>query len=204
VSNLQLSACQFEFFNIAAFVPTVQIYEVLPFTDSNNLKTKHLHLWMRGRRAIERREATMIFNNGIGDYATPIDCPALSDVVFKAGSSNMSHPGNSVFHEMIRNQSSNSQVSPDIVNMIYENVTRRNGRFLEWDSCGYWNVVPDPVAVRKKIYCSCLHAHKSSNAKKRMQNNSSNTFLFERQDGRKRKRGADGTEISSCTEFCRY
>jgi hypothetical protein len=160
---------------------------------------------MRGRRAIEQRQE--VAANGstpIGDYASVVDCPALSDVVFKAGTSNLSHPGNSVFHEMLRNQSDDSQISPDTVGMIFENVKRRNGRFLEWDSCGYWRVIVDLVAIRRKISSSLFYAKRSSNARKHRQNNSSSTFLFERQDGRKRKRTVDGTEVSSCVECFRY
>jgi hypothetical protein len=159
---------------------------------------------MRGRRAIEQQQEEAIrINNGAGACPHVVDCPALSDVVFKPGSATLSHPGNSVFHAIIRNQSDDSQISPDSLDMILEDVTRRNGRFLEWDTCGYWKVVSDPVAIRQKIYSSLIYAKKSSNARRRRQNNSSSTFLFERQDGRKRKRAADGTEVSSCVDICK-
>jgi hypothetical protein len=176
---------------------------VLPFTDSNNLKTKHLHIWMRGRRTIEKQQdKTLRMNDIIGGFANVVDCPALADVVFKTGTSNLSHPGNSLFHDIIRNQTDVTQISMDTVGMIYENVTRRNGRFLEWDSSGYWKIISDPIAIRQKIYSSFFYAQKSFNARTRMQNNSSSTFLFERQDGRKRKRDADGNDISSCVDCC--
>jgi hypothetical protein len=49
------------------------------------MKTKHLHLWMRGRRAMERLQAEgMRSNNCVGSCGSLVDCPALSDVVFKA------------------------------------------------------------------------------------------------------------------------
>jgi hypothetical protein len=176
-------------------------YTVLPFTVSNNLKTKHLHLWMRGRRSIEQRqEQAWKVNNHIDTTTMVVDCPALSDVVFKTGSSNLSHPGNSAFHEMLRNQ---SQISPTSVGMIFETVTGRNCRFLEWDSSGYWKVISDPVVIRQKIYSSLMYAKRSSNAWRHRQNISSSTFMFERQYGRKRKRAADGAEISSCVRLCR-
>jgi hypothetical protein len=143
-------------------------------------------------------------NNHVSDYENVVDCPGLTDVVFKPGTSNLSHPGNTVFHEMLRDRSEDSHISLVSVGMIHENVTRRNGRFLEWDSCGYWKVISDPGAIRQKIYSSLFYTKKSSDARKRRQNNASSTFLFERQDGRKRKRAADGTEISSCEECCRY
>jgi hypothetical protein len=155
---------------------------------------------MRGRSVIEQqREQTMRMNNCFG----AIDCPALSDVVFKAGTSNLSHPGNSLFHEMLRSQDDDSQISPHLIGMIFEHVTRRNGRFLEWDANGYWKIISDPLVIRQKIYSSFFYAKKSANARRRRQNNASSTFLFERQDGGKRKRAADGTEISSCVKVCR-
>jgi hypothetical protein len=162
---------------------------------------------MRGRRAFEEQQekttrGTNIHIN-IGVCASVVDCPALSDVVFKAGTSNLSHPGNSVFHEILRNHTHDSQISPDTVGMIFGNIARRNGRFLEWDSCGYWKVISDPFAIRQKIYNSFIYAKKSSNAREHRQNNSSSTFLFERQDGRKRKRTIDGTEVSSSCVECR-
>jgi hypothetical protein len=189
---------------LQVLVLTILVHAVLPFTDSNNLKIKQLHLWMRGRRAIEHQQGETLRSNNHGDdFANTVDCPALSDVVFKAGTSNKSHPGNSVFHEMLRNQLDDFKISPDSVSMIYEDVTRRNGRFLEWNSNGYWQVISDPVVIRQKIYSSFCYAKKSSDAGRRRQNNSSGTFLFERQDGRKRKRASEGTEISSCADICR-
>jgi hypothetical protein len=155
---------------------------------------------MRGRRVIERqREGTVRINY----YVDAVDCPGLSDVVFKTGTSNLSHPGNSLFHEMLRNQPDDSQISSNTVRMIFEHVTSRNGRFLEWDSGGYWKVISDPLLIRQKVYSSFVYAKKSSKARRHRQDNSSSTFLFERQDGRKRKRAADGTEISSCVQICR-
>jgi hypothetical protein len=161
---------------------------------------------MRGRKSIEKQqEESRRINNQTtgGGVANLVDFPALSDVVFKTGRSNLSHPGNSVFHEMFRNQSDVSPTSPDPVGMILENVTRRNGRFLEWDTSGYWKVISNPVSIRQKIYSGLFYAKKSSNAWNRRQNNSSSTCMFERQDGRKRKRAADVGEISSSEEICR-
>lgn len=169
------------------------------------MKTKHLHLWMRGRRVLElQQEETMRINNNIGSCSNLVDCPASSDVVFRAGTSSLSHPGNSSFHDMLRSQSDESQISPETVGTFFETVTRRNGRFLEWNSCGFWKVISDPIAIQQKIYRSFFYAKKSSNQRRNRQHNSGSTFLFARQDGMKRKRAADGTEISSCEQSCRY
>ena len=199
-----LTSDKFDISNLQLFQLPMQPFTVLPFTDSNTLQTKHLHRWLRGRRVIElQQEETMRVNNYFGGCSNVVDCPSSSDVVFRAGTSSLSHPGNSSFHDMLRSQSDESQISPEAVGMIFDSVTRRNGRFLEWNSSGFWTVISDPVAIQQKIHRSFLYAKKSSNQRRRMQNNPSSTFLFESQDGRKRKRAADGTEISSCEQSCR-
>jgi hypothetical protein len=77
---------------------------------------------MRGRRVIERqREGALRINN----FVDAVDCPGLSDVVFKTGTSSLSHPGNSLFHEMLRNRPDDSQISSDAVGMIFEHVTKK-------------------------------------------------------------------------------
>jgi hypothetical protein len=158
---------------------------------------------MRGRRVIEQQQEQAVrISNSVAGCANVVDCPGSSDVVFKTGTSNSNHPGNSVFHEMLLSQSDESHIATVTLNIVFEDVMSRNGRFLEWDSGGYWRVLSDSRAIRQKIYRSFFHAKKSSNARKRRQDISSSTFLFERQDGRKTKRIAYGTEMSSCIETC--
>jgi hypothetical protein len=83
---------------------------------------------MRGRWFVEQvQEETMRSNNGSGAFSNVVDCPALTDVVFKTGSANLSHPGNSVFHEMLRSQSDDGlQISPESICMILEDVMTKD------------------------------------------------------------------------------
>jgi hypothetical protein len=69
---------------------------VLPYTDSINIKTKNHQVWIKGRKAIEEMEE---HQRSINDPSPIhlIECPSLADVVFKPGTSNISHPGNAAF-----------------------------------------------------------------------------------------------------------
>jgi hypothetical protein len=60
----------------------------------------------------------------------------------------------------------------------------------------------DEGKIRTKICTSMSYFNKTMNAKKNMQANSSSTFLFERQDLKKRKREPDGSEPGGCTKAC--
>ncbi|KAG7344954.1 hypothetical protein IV203_032485 [Nitzschia inconspicua] len=176
--------------------------DLLPVTESNNIKTKNHHLWIKGRRAIEQAEQ----NAGHYNAATSnlVDCPALADVVFKAGTSNISHPGNSIFRELLFANynayfdAKTHASKQEVVSRVIQDVTRRDGKFLEWDNCGCWAIIRDPGLVRKKVYNSLFYFKKTFNARSNVQMTVCSTFAFERQDGKKRKRDPDGSESSGC------
>jgi hypothetical protein len=101
-----------------------------------------------------------------------------------------------------KHHQSSVQEKQNTTSKIIQDVGRRNGRFLEWSNCGCWNIMEDEGNIRTKIYNSLSYCKKTLNAKKNMQVNSSSTFLFERQDGKKRKRESDGTEPLGCAKAC--
>lgn len=180
---------------------------VFPFTHSNVLKKKAFSLWLKGRKAIESLEEQKRNNND----ATPIDlvdCPSSTDVVFKTGTSNTGHPGNVAFQEQIcavlgNFTSASSSIEKQAICRSLKEVVEKKGRFLEWDSCGCWRVIKEDDKIRAKIYFSLVYLKKSSSAAKCRQSNSSSTYIFERQDGRKRKRAEDGSEVPMCGSICR-
>jgi hypothetical protein len=180
---------------------------VLPFTHSNVLKKKAFSLWLKGRRAIESLEEQKRTYNDSSPIDL-VDCPSSFDVVFKTGTSNTGHPGNVAFQEQLFavldtfTSASSSREKQAICRSLKE-VVERKGRFLEWDSCCCWRVLKDDEKIRSKIYNSLVYMKKSSSAAKCRQSNSSSTYLFERQDGRKRKRAEDGSEAAMCGSFCR-
>jgi hypothetical protein len=178
---------------------------VLPYTDTNNIKTKNFHYWIRGRNAIENVEQRNRNNNDPSPIHL-VDCPSMADVVFKAGTSNVAHPGNATFRDLLiayyDEHLNEEKQDTATITAVIQDVKRRQGRFLEWNNCGCWILVEDEATIRKKVYSSIFYFKKSRHAKRNMQVNSSSTFLFERQDGNKRKREPDGGESHGCAEAC--
>jgi hypothetical protein len=170
---------------------------------------KHHKLWIRGREAIEELEEHKRNNNDTSPIHL-IECPSLADVVFKTGTASLSHPGNAAFRDLLyvnHDEYFNSLSvleTKDTVFMIIQDVKRRQGRFLEWNNCGCWVVMEDEANIRRKVYNSLLYFKRSLNAKKNMQVSSCSTFMFERQDGKKRKRDLDGSERRGCVEACSF
>jgi hypothetical protein len=183
---------------------------VFPYTDTNNIKTKNHLLWIRGRKAIEKVEEHKRHNNDTSPIHL-IDCPNLADVVFKAGISNVRHPGNSSFRDLLDSyydeylNASSNVAKRETATKIIQDVKRRRGRFLEWNTCGCWVTMEDEGSIRTKIYNSLLYFKKTLNAKNTtMQVSSSSTYIFERQDGKKRKRESDGSESRGCVMACSF
>jgi hypothetical protein len=57
-------------------------------------------MWIRGRKAIEETERQKRINHDTSPIHL-IECPSSADVVFKVGTSNVSHPGNAAFRELL-------------------------------------------------------------------------------------------------------
>lgn len=136
-----------------------------------------------------------------------VDCPLSSDIVFKIGTSNLTHPGNVTYREVLQsnlqafNQAQANATTKKVVNKIMTSVIAGGGRFLEWSAIGCWIVMQDPAKLQVKIYHSLYQLQKSTEAQKRRQTHCSSTFMFERQDGKKRKRhSADEMDKQCCTK----
>jgi hypothetical protein len=119
------------------------------------------------------------------------------------------HPGNATFRDLLEAHQDESHREPSIldlhntVSQIIHDVGRRQGRFLEWNNnCGCWVIMEDDGVIHKKVYQSLCYFKKTLYAKRNMQVNSSFTYLFERQDGKKRKREFDGSDPNGCAKAC--
>lgn len=180
--------------------------DLLPVTETGKVKTKHWVQWMKVRRAKEEK----------GDIR-PVECPFLNDVIFRFGQAYLSHPGNALYRGLVEEhyiehmQASKSDIKVDISWEVVEDVESRGGRFLVWDNQNsWWTVLHDRNEVRAKVAIGLKEHRKRAQAQKKRQLPSStishtntttgtaNTYLFERQDGRKRKRDKDGTETQGC------
>ena len=178
----------------------------LPLTDSDNLKNKNFTPWLRARETIEYIEE----DKRIKRDTTPhnlVDFPTSNDVLFKAGTALRQHRGNTQYRDLLMahydcfSTHGLAEKKHAAVRQVMDAVKQQGGRFLEWStnvSC--WVIMDDPVQIQRKIYNSMSYLEKSTQQSKRnLQSSSSSTFMFERQDGKKRKRLADGEEPSCCT-----
>jgi len=168
--------------------------DLLPFTDTGNVKIKNFVQWTKVRKLIENKKRV--------DSMELVECPLSTDVVYKIGTGSMAHPGNVKFRDLLEanfmdyHKSTNHAGKQAVVRRIMEEVLQPEGRFLEWDSRGCWIVIRDPGVIRAKISNSILYLKRMTDAKHNVKSNKSSTFIFERQDGRKRKR--DGYSEDGC------
>lgn len=192
----------------------------LPVTETGNIKLRNLQQWMKFRKLIEMRRmdsipaAATTASNANGSSNTididdttsivvsdsAIECPGLDDVIFRFGKGNLCHPGNMMFRGLIEDKldehtnATNNAEKMEITWWIVKEVTeRRKGRFLTWDSQGWWVEIRDPSQIRSKVAASFKEHKKRLKVHTTVQVQESSTYEFERQDGRKRKRGPDGT-----------
>lgn len=176
---------------------------VLPFTESGNTKLKNFNSWLRARKQIEQVDGMGSIDS---DRVAPnfVECPASHDVVFRTGSNCKYHPGNSAYADLIEfyadecAKKSKASIEKETVTRIMDNIIERKGRFLEWDSTGFfWVGIENESDLRTKIYNNIYYSMKKSVARKRRQESESSTFLFERQCG-KRSRLCAHNNIRGC------
>lgn len=178
-------------------------FTVLPFTESNKIKTRQFIAWLKCRKSVEDMEEH-VTTDCDGTLNALVECPLSVDVTFKAGTSNMSHPGNASFRELLGTKCDDYFSAPTqakknvVVNSIFDFVQQSHGRFLEWDDIGCWKVMKDQRKIRIKIYNSLFYCRKMMESQRNMQSKASSTLVFLNQDGRKRKRDVEGSHDSSC------
>lgn len=141
-------------------------FEHIPVSWTGNLKVQYLKQWMRTRLAMEQ-------NTLLEDDNSITDCPQLQDVVFRQGTSAVSHPGNVKFrsfiesiiikeeHEKLQQISSSYKKKiklkrpKQIALEIYEEHQQTNsndGRFLIWNNQnGWWDKLDDSEKICSKI-----------------------------------------------------
>lgn len=178
--------------------------ELIPLTDTGNIKTTYLKQWMKLRRKIEVMKMTEAAND---NSVSIIECPGTNDVVFRSGTSMSCHPGNVRFRYMVESKHENpSLVSQttraELAEQLIKEIESCEGRFLKWDNRGYWTELKDPLQIHTKVALSIRDFKYKSKAEKNRQTNQSYTYLFQCQDGNKRKRAHDSTKDTEMTN-CR-
>lgn len=161
--------------------------DLLPLTETGNVKTKNLLQWMKVRKHIE---STRDQNDG----PVPVECPFMNDVIIRFGKAYPNHPGTQMFRGILESlfeehkDAKSVEQKVNITWRVIDEVERRGGRFLVWDSRGWWIQLTDRAQIRSKVAVSMKDHTKRIEALKYPQEVASSTFKFERQDMRKRKR----------------
>ncbi len=169
--------------------------DLMPLTESGNVKTKNFTHWLKVRRTLEdnhrnnkcgrgqQQHDGMSNNNFI---AKNIECPGLNDVIFRSGKNHhMSHPGNVMFHGIIESKhdehcAAHQDDKAVITWWVIEQVESKGGRFLEWNDHSMWSQIMDRNHIRSKV-SSCfrtfrrkLNAFKNTSS----QQQSADTYSF--------------------------
>lgn len=169
----------------------------IPLTETGNVKTQNLRLWLNLRNIKE---------NGEEMAQNIIECPGSNDVLFRPSKLIKGHPGNVKFQSLIERCHERGMgvtaASREIVSEIQED----GGRVLIWNKRGWWTNSTDQAQKQFKVSVSYRDYKKKNKAK--MQIHNSSTFVFHDQDNRKRKRpedlrngGGSSSPKSACTFF---
>ena len=141
--------------------------DILPISQTGNIKTILLQQWIRLRKSIESPPGMGQDDFGSDDsdgnsilsasvLLSAIECPNLNDVIFRTGKSYMCHPGNVMFRSLIESKmdehfTATRKEKAAIAWWIVNEVERRGGRFLRWDNRGWWTEFVDRSEIRYKI-----------------------------------------------------
>jgi len=174
--------------------------DLVPVTDTGNVKTKHLVQWIKVRKAIES-------NSKKSPDDSIIECPFMNDVCFRFGKAYTSHPGTMMFRGIMENyyhehsKARSKEEKAAITWTIMGAVERKGGRFLTWDNRGWWVELKDRAQIRVKVAVAMKNYSKNIQALNNVQHSACSTYQFERQDMRKRKRveGETGDTTKCCS-----
>jgi len=173
--------------------------ELIPLTDTGNIKTTYLKQWMKLRRILEVTKMTKKDND---NYVSIIECPRSKDVVFRSGTSMSCHPGNVHFRCLVESKHESPSIisqttQAELAEQLIAEIESGGGRFLKWDNRGYWTELKDRLHIHTKVALAIRDYKYKTKAQRNRQENQSYTYLFRYQDGNKRKREKD-TEIMNC------
>ena len=113
--------------------------EIIPTTDTGNIKLDNLKQWIKVMMYTERLAQEQRKNN-------IVECPGSNDVVFRMGKTMNYHTGNNKFQNLIESQlqyysePSTTKAEKDAIEIeIIQKIKKDGGRFLKWKSDkGWW------------------------------------------------------------------
>lgn len=149
--------------------------DLIPLTATGNVKTQNLRTWLKLRNTIEKAEDDSI-----------IECPGSNDVLFRPSKLIKGHPGNVKFHNLIESYHEKGVRTTAASKQITDDILKDNGFILVWDKRGWWTKETDDSQMRFKVSVSYRDFKKKNRAQTQVSNSS--TFVFQAQDGNKRRR----------------
>ena len=123
--------------------------ELVPITNTGTIKTTYWKQWIRLRDTLDGMKAKQqqIIINGGGDYGENsnggaannnnfpimIECPGSTDVIFRAGTTLICHPGNAMFQNLMESKQYEHSIASQVGKMavirsIIDEVKNRGGR----------------------------------------------------------------------------
>ena len=161
--------------------------QVLPTTESGQIKTKNYTQWYKTRVMLEKQAAlaasrssfsgdpSSTSSNRKSDPLVPgacygaIECPRLNDVLYERTKPCMFHPGNTLFKGLLEERKTDhatltQTAKRDLTWSIVEEVERRRGRFLKWDQRGFWVPIANRSEIRLKVATSLRDFNKHTRA----------------------------------------
>jgi hypothetical protein len=156
--------------------------ELIPSTDTGNIKNVNWKQWLKLRKHIEREEQEYMMRGGIpyssdSDAACHssdgesmpefniVECPLTNDVIFRRGKSMNYHPGNAAFQNLIEAHIHEHTIDPNTTQArrlaiemeLVEIVRKQGGRFLKWEIDKSWWVDMDNSADSQKEIITKVH-----------------------------------------------
>ncbi len=141
--------------------------ESLPITYSGAVKNKYHVQWIGARRIIEQS----YYTSGPIIHEAIVDCPRANDVLFRVGERG-THRGNIRFRELMEQRweqyrSTSSRHGKDVIVWeIVEAARGMHGRFLSWDTRGWWTEMTDPSTIKKHVVSFIRDYNKRLSAKR--------------------------------------
>lgn len=133
--------------------------DYIPISFTGKVKEKYVKEWIRLRQLIEDER----LSHGWTNKSTMIESPYLDDIVFRNGTSLLSHPGNIALRSLIAAKSMQDdnkhkstkdlvlEIIEEIKSEKTENGTKEGRRFLIWNEKGWWKQV-QPENEQKEIH----------------------------------------------------
>ena len=129
--------------------------DFIPISYTGTVKDKYIKKWVQLRQRIENERLALNWT-AVSRQNTVIECPHLDDIIFRNGTSLLSHPANATLRSMIAVKSmleDNRKKKQKVFleEIVAEVKANPNCRFLIYNEQGWWEQV-QPENERSEIH----------------------------------------------------